>query len=122
MSKLFLVIGINPKLTSKLLTRLTEDNFGKLEYIKRVKKKSNTENLVIIDCIREDIALRFEESFKESVIVDLVSCSEEIFKAPFGVSKIDTDLLGKYSKIFEEFLKEKRLYLMKISQSHNRLV
>lgn len=68
--EVFLLKGIHPKQTGKVLGLLSKNNFPKINHIKRVKNLGKNCNLVIIDKIPEEIKHHFillftnhEESF-----------------------------------------------------------
>jgi hypothetical protein len=122
--EVFLVKGIIPKKTGKLLKFLSENNYKKIQYLKRVKSKGPGENLVIIEQIPEDFLENFLKKFdnKSQSIVDLVQIEKSFFQSEIESNLKNCSILDKFSLILTNLEEKENLYLLKISRSQKNLV
>ena len=122
--EVFLLKGIHPKKTGRLLGNLSKNNFPRIEYIKRVKNISKDRNLVIIDRVPKDHLDPFLSLFElnSDLMVQMKTICKETLNSKIKSLEEGSVAFDKVLSIFKDLESNETIHVLLISRFHKSMV
>lgn len=118
--EIFLVKGVVKKKTGAMLKFLSQNNYSKVEHIKRVKNKSSNYNLVILEKIPQHFWTK--GNINNNSILEIRSITAEWFLSQIDNLPNKQQFAKKIYPLFEYFENNDSLYVLKITRTAKNLV
>lgn len=122
-SELYLVKGLPPKRTGAFLGLLAQKGFPRIPHLKRVKSRSSSENLVLVDRLPADSTGPFRDLFQDhSNALVPVPVDPAWLRARLAAAITCKATVAKLALLTEALDEEERVYVLQIRRSGLSLV
>lgn len=120
-SELYLVKALPPKRTGAFLGLLAQKGFPRIPHLKRVKSRSSSENLVLVDMLPADSTGPFRALFQDHSNA-LVPVDPAWLRARLASAITCKATVAKLAFLTEALDEEERVYVLQIRRSGLSLV